>query len=266
MEKITVKTKIKLLAIVGRQQKIVFKTLDMTSRQVGQLDKLIRNNKDEHVKLAILPGKEFLDIPAIESDVMLVAMDCTGKGQNLKVSGFHAPSEQIKQLKDYIESESEIVLQIEQTQEKMIDETPTEENTESSSQESEDSEEGFDDNEPGQSLVSGHESKVYEVNESGNITNPEVITVKLPKNYGTMIAMSFGRSNDNWYFGYDLNIGNNGIGVPCGLDGGENIHQAIETAKAKIFEFIDKQKTYKYARQAKKKIEKAIEDWKFENT
>lgn len=274
MEKIAVKTKIKLWAIAGKKQHIVFKTLDMTSRQVANLDKLIRNNKDEHIKLTISPDNESLDIPGIESAVKLISMDCTGKGQHLKVSEFRCPDNRMEQLKEYIESESEIIVTIEQTQEKLIDETPEDTHHEEHKEkedlhpahykEDDDFDEtDSDDNQP---------AKEYTVNENGVITNPEVITVKLPKNYGTMCAMSLGKSNANWYFGFDIEIGNQQKkkfvdttfprDVPYkDINLCKTVYEAVQAAKKEIFEFIDQKKKYVYAKQAKAKIESAVEKW-----
>lgn len=257
MEKIAVKTKIKLWAVVGKQQKIVFKSFDMTSRQVGNLDKLIRNNKDEHVKLSINPDDNHLDIPAIESAVKLLGMECTGKGQHLKVSGFRCVEDKLDVLKQYIENESEIIITFEQSQEKMFDETPEEPCDETR--------ESYDDPDSLDDYDDKPVAKEYIVNENGVITNPEVIKFKLPKKYNASVEIKIGKSNNIWYYGYDITIGNEGVGVPCDIHGTSQLDLAVGYAIDMIIRYIECREGFKFFKQTKKIIEKTVEDWKFEN-
>jgi len=253
MDKIAVKTKITEWGTVGEKEKISFELLDFSPAQVAKIDRAIRNNGEDKYRMTIEPEQKQLQFAPVVSEVRLVSMNCMSGGQKLKIADFSSHDNSAKAIKAMVQAGTQVVITFEEIQGKLFGETEDKERP------------GLDDNQPDPGDESRGIRDDFEVNENGVITNPQVITVKLPKNYGTMCVMSLGKSNDNWYFGYDLSIGHEANGSPCSNDGGENIYTALMSAKNEIYEFIDRQKTFKYAKQAKKKIEKAIDNWLFEN-
>lgn len=254
MEKIAVKTKIKKLELGCRKQNIEFKAFDMTSRQVANVDKIIRNNDNEYIRLTIEPEIERMEIEPIVSVVKLVAMECAGKGQHIKIAGFKAAGDKLDQINNYINNESDVIITFEQTQEKLIDETPIEENTESSSQ-------------AGSTMGESEDYEDSELNtQNSELSSPKDMELKLPPKWNTHCLITIESSNGKFQAGYTLKIGNM-IDSQLVKDSPEyyELNSCLTNIKNHMFAFIDAQENFKQTKPLKKKIEKAIEDFKFEN-
>ena len=258
METIELKTKIKKLEIGCRKQHIEFKAFDMTSRMVSNVDKLIRNNDTEYVKMTIGPENEKLDIEPIVSVVKLVAMECAGKGQHIKIAGFRTSGNKFDIINNYINCESDVSVTFEQTQEKMIDETP---------EETVDRVQGIGDNDSDLLVC-------YEGNSSTGLgqasDGPKDIELKLPPKWGVKVYIKFDKFEvgkiEYWQYGFVVKIGNiekAGSFDECGHY--EKLNDCTYNLKQELESFIDAQENFKQAKPLKKKIEKALEDFKFEN-
>lgn len=116
MEKITTKTKILLWGVIGEKEKIDFDLCDFSSEQVGTLDRLVRIDGDNKVRMTIVPEQKGLQITAITAEVGLVSLSCREKGQKLKVRGFKSPDERATALKRMSAADTPILLTIEEIQ------------------------------------------------------------------------------------------------------------------------------------------------------
>lgn len=254
MEKIAVKTKIKKLELGCRKQNIEFKAFDMTSRQVANVDKIIRNNDNEYIRLTIEPEIERMEIEPIVSVVKLVAMECAGKGQHIKIAGFKSAGDKLDQINNYINNESDVVITFEQTQEKLIDETPIEKNTESSSQ-------------AGSTMGESEDYEDSELNtQNSELSSPRDIELKLPPKWGARCYIKIGKVGLNWKYGFIIKIGN--VDKSDAFDTSveyDTLEDCIYNLKQELDAFIDAQENFKQTKPLKKKIEKAIEDWIIEN-
>lgn len=246
MEKIAVKTKIKTLELGCRKQHIEFKAFDMTSRQVANVDKIIRNNENEYIRLTIGPEVERMDIEPIVSVVKLVAMECAGKGQHIKIAGFKTSGDKLDIINQYINSEADVLVTFEQTQEKLIDETPedTTDSTPSTNSGQADSPQAGDPQEQAKD-----------------------IELKLPKTWGTQCMITIDSEDGKYRAGYTLKIGHV-VDSELLKDSPEyyEADSCMKNIKNHMFAFIDAQENFKHSKPLKKKIEAAVEKWMLENT
>ncbi len=264
MEKIVLKTKIKTLGLGCRKQHIEFKAFDMTSRLVANVDKMIRNNDNEYIRLTINPESEGLGIEPIVSVVKLVAMECAGKGQHIKIAGFKASGDKLDVINQYINSESDVMITFEQTQEKLIEETPDETADSEQGIGNSDDSDGFDDNKPGapsdDSPVTNHQSLTT------NDEEPKDIEIKIPKNWGAQCMITIESKESKYRAGYTLKIGHmvdsNLLKESPDYD---EANSCIINITNLMFAFIDDQKEFKHGKPLKKKIQSAVEKWQLEN-
>lgn len=115
MDRITSKTKILLWGIVGEKEKIDFDLCDFSPDQVGDLDRLVRED-DAKVRLTIEPEQKKLQIAPITSEVRLVSLSCRTKGQKLKIADFRSPDERATAIKRMCAADTPILLCIEEIQ------------------------------------------------------------------------------------------------------------------------------------------------------
>lgn len=116
MEKIATKTKILLWGVVGEKEKIDFELCHFSSDQVAQLDRMVRADGDNTVRLTIEPEQKKLQIAALQANVGLVSLSCREKGQKLKIRGFRSPDERATALKRMSAADTPILLTIEEIQ------------------------------------------------------------------------------------------------------------------------------------------------------
>jgi len=235
--KIAVKTKITEWGAAGDKEKISFDILDFSPDQVGDIDRLIRNNSEDPVSLSIEPIQKKLQIAPIVSQVRLVSMNCMTGGQKLKIADFKSPDERATAMKRLTASDTQITLTLEDVQGKLFDE------------QKETNKIDFD-------------KADYKVNENGVVVNPKQIIVNFPKGYNTTCTISYAFS-EKWFSGYDIKIGH--IGSESWVDtndpGFVNLNAALDNASVKIFDFIEAQKKYKYKKQAATAVIKAVENY-----
>lgn len=246
MEKIAVKTKIKKLELGCRKQNIEFKAFDMTSRQVANVDKIIRNNDNEYIRLTIEPEIERMEIEPIVSVVKLVAMECAGKGQHIKIAGFKAAGDKLDQINNYINNESDVIITFEQTQEKLIDETPKDIG---------DGGQGIGDSE-------SEDSKDSELStQNSELSSPKDIELNLPPKWNTHCYIKIGSVGEYWQYGFIIKIGN--VEKAAAFDDPveyDTLEDCIYNLKQELDAFIDARENFKQIKPLKKKIEKAIEE------
>jgi len=125
MEKITTKTRILLWGVVGDKEKIDFELCDFSSDQVGDLDRLVRADGENKVRMTIEPEQKALQIGDITCDVGLVSLSCRGKGQKLKVRGFKSPDERAAALKRMAGADTPILLTIGEIQGSLFEKQET---------------------------------------------------------------------------------------------------------------------------------------------
>jgi hypothetical protein len=116
MDKIATKTKILLWGVVGDKEKIDFDLCDFSSDEVGQLDRLVRADGDDQVRVTIEPEQKKLQIGVITASVGLVSLSCRKKGQKIKIRGFKSPDERATALKRMCAADTPILLSIEEIQ------------------------------------------------------------------------------------------------------------------------------------------------------
>lgn len=117
MEKlIATKTKVLLWAVMGEKERLDFDLCDFSPEQVGGLNRLIREDGENSVRLTIDPEQKKLQIAPITVVVRLVSLYCRGKGQKLKIGGFASPDERATAIKRLIAAETPVVLTIEPIQ------------------------------------------------------------------------------------------------------------------------------------------------------
>lgn len=248
MENIEFKAQIAELGVKCLERKIEFKFIRMTTRQVGLVAKLKRENKKERVKMTIEPVNKDLEIKPIVSPVFINNIGENDKGTYFKVSGFILPENQILDAVRYIDSKADIILVLEPLQEKI----KTDSESDSMFDESEP---GFDDNNSG-----GPADKFTDE------PDPLDINLKIPPKWNSQCHIKIGKVGKNWKYGYIIKIGNVESSEPFDeCIEYDDIGDCIYNLKQQINTFIDGQKNFNQSNALKKKIEKAIEDWIFEN-
>ena len=286
MEKIAVKTKINFLTFAGETEKIGFNVLDFAPDQVAAIDRLIRNNKEDPVRLTIEPENKQLQYAPIVSHVRLVSMNCMGTGQKIKIADFKSTDDRATTLKRLVTSGTQVVVTIEPVQGRMFDETKASDERRVTSDnypcaelkgaddiEDADLSDIDDEDRETQNSKLGTQNSVNDkgeevkVNESGVITNPTVIKVSFPKTYRTKCQINIANWEGGWFYGYNIDIPNRGCGRPIVVSDGkyESSASALAAAVLDIGRWFDDDKKYKYHKPAKKKIEKVINDWLFEH-
>lgn len=114
------KTKILAWAVVGDKEKIDFDLCDFSPDQVAQLDRLIRAEGDNKVRIEIAPEQKKLQIEPITSTVRLVSLACRTKGQKIKVGDFKSPDERAMAIKRMSAADTPIFLSISEIQTTML--------------------------------------------------------------------------------------------------------------------------------------------------
>jgi hypothetical protein len=244
--KIAVKTKITEWGTVGDKEKISFDLLDFSPDQVADIDRLIRNNNEDPVRMKIEVIQKKLEILPIESQIRLVSMNCMSGGQKLKIADFKSPDTRATALKRMVNTDTQVTLTIEGVQGNLF------EDTESAGQPAE-----ADDEKP----------EAFEINDSGVVVNPRTIDVKFPKAYRTVCNIKFAYS-EKWFIGFYIKIGLEIKLVDVNLNnpGFVKLADALDDAAAKVCEWLDSQEKYKYKKQAKTAILKAVENYLEANT
>ncbi|MEN6335292.1 MAG: hypothetical protein ABFE01_13665, partial [Phycisphaerales bacterium] len=120
---VTTKTKILAWGVAGEKEKLDLDLCDFSADQVGELDRLIRADGDDKVKITLTPEQKKLQIEPITSTVKLVSMSCRTKGQKLRVSGFHSPDERAPAIKRMSAADTPILLTISEIQPAMFGRT-----------------------------------------------------------------------------------------------------------------------------------------------
>jgi hypothetical protein len=290
--KIAIETTIKRWATMKGCEHIEFTKLKCSSEQVAEIDYIISNGlKGDIVTLTIEAAQKKLQIPAIISPIKLTGIDCRKSGKKLIVTGFKSPNERAEIMKRLTDIETPITITIEDKQGKLpidnqqtFDEIPkgkrSRKKSDDRQQTTDKNDEDFDDNPdvtPSDDLTGDQELETgdqrpatsdYEVNEEGVITNPTEIKVELPKTYRTKVAIRFGCIEKLWYFGLDIEVPKVALDTPVNISTNAyaSVTDCLKYAKETAFEFIEAYKGFKYGRQVKAKIEKAIDEWLFENT
>jgi len=233
---IAVKTTIISWMVVGEKERIVFDKLDFSPDQVSQIDRLIRHNDQDKARLTIEPVQKQLQFKPIEAIVRIVNMNCTNGGQKIKIADFISSDESARALKAMVAAATQVMVTIEQIQEHLFEEG--------------------DSHQP-----SGISSEPKQV--TGYPECPETITVKLPKTYNCECRITIAKDGDGYSGNFYLKIGNYQTTETSEI-WGTTQRQALQDAKNDIFESIDNH-GHKNEKQLKKKIEKAIDEWVFEN-
>ncbi|MEN6336622.1 MAG: hypothetical protein ABFE13_24825 [Phycisphaerales bacterium] len=117
---VTTKTKILAWAVAGEKEKLDLDLCDFSADQVGELDRLIRADGDDKVRITLAPEQKKLQIEPITSVVKLVSMSCRTKGQKLRISGFHSPDERATAIKRMSAADTPILLTITEIQPTMF--------------------------------------------------------------------------------------------------------------------------------------------------
>lgn len=250
MEKIASKTKIKELDLKCKKMDISFKLLDLTSRQVGNMNRLIRDSDNDYVGLTISADDKELEIPDIQSNVKLAKMELIGKGQHLKITGFKVSGDKLETLNNYIDSEAWVIITIEQTQSVMINESGDDA---THHEEHEESEDGFDDN-PSTTSAGSDEKRI-----------PDIV-LKLPPKWGVKCSIKIAFVEGYWRYGYVLKIGNaEDINEFDKSDLYEDLIACCDGLISDFDIFISAQTGFKQKAALKKKILNAVEEFQTKN-
>ncbi len=238
--KIAVKTKINEWGAAGDREKIVFDLLDLSPDQVGDIDRAIRHNSEDPVRMTIEPVQKKLQIPPIISQVRLVSMNCMTGGQKLKIADFKSPDERATAMKRLTASDTQIKLILEDVQGKLFDDQKDQKQID------------FD-------------KADYTVNKNNVVENPSVLEVKLPKSYGTKISIKWARIEGKFFIGLDIENRKSGTGFPISTEDVSNppfdsLSDALITAQDKICAFI-KENKFKHDKQIRTKVIKAVENY-----
>lgn len=240
--KIAVKTKITEWGTVGDKEKISFELLDFSPDQVADIDRLIRNNNEDPVRMTIEVIQKKLEILPIESQVRLVSMNCMSGGQKLKIADFKSPDTRATALKRMVNTDTQIILTIEAVQGNLFNDTDR------------------PDQQSAASAADDEKTEDFKVNDNGVIENPKQITVNFPKTYKTTCVISYAFS-DEWYSGYDINVSHFGEYLPVSKNHlrFDTLEEALENAQLQVCEWIENQPKYKYKKQAQTAVIKAVE-------
>jgi len=238
--KIAVKTKITEWGAAGDKEKISFDILDFSPDQVGDIDRLIRNNSEDPVSLSIEPIQKKLQIAPIVSQVRLVSMNCMTGGQKLKIADFKSPDERATAMKRLTASDTQITLTLEDVQGKLFDE------------QKETNKIDFD-------------KADYTVNDAGVVENPTVLKIELPKNYKTKINIEWARVEGKFYCGCEIEGRNTSLGIPVKINHPNNppfdsLADALITAQDKICAYV-KDNKFKNHKQIQTKVIKTVENY-----
>jgi hypothetical protein len=232
MEKIVVKTKINMWAAVGDKEKIVFDTFDFAPDQVAAIDRLIRHNKEDKVSMTIEPENKQLQFGTVESNVRLVSMNCMGKGQKIKIADFKSSDERASTLKRMVESETVVIITIEQIQGGLFDDK--------------ENRPGLDDNQP---------------------DPQEDIEIKTPKKWGVRCLIKIGTFEERWRYGYCIKIGNvDKVEEMKASADYSDLHTCCEHLLDTLYKFINEQGGFKQSKSLKKKILDAVEKYQLDNS
>jgi len=182
--------------------------------------------------MTIEPEQKQLQFAPVVSEVRLVSMNCMSGGQKLKIADFSSHDNSAKAIKAMVQAGTQVVITFEEIQGKLFDK----------SEESE--QKGLDDNLP----------------------NPQDIQIKIPPKWDTQCMITIESKEGVTKAGYTLKIGH--VIDSYLLKDSPEYHEAsicFTNIKNHMFVFIDQQENYTHSRQLRKKIEKVIDDWLYEN-
>ena len=242
--KIAAKTTIKRWMITEGKEVLEFDKLDFSPDQLSNLDRILTNKEDgDKLFIELVPVQKQLQILPISSGIKIIGIDCRKSGKKLLISNFKSPDDRAVVMKRMADTKTPIKVTIEDVQGKLYKDND-------------------DSARAAPTPADDEKPEAFEVNDSGVIVNPKHIIVAFPKTYKTTCTINFAFS-DEWYSGFEIEIGHAGASSPVSKNHlrFDTLFEALENARLQICAWIDDQKSYKYKKQAKTAVIKAVDKY-----
>ena len=242
--KAAVKTFIDEWSVSEGKEKITFPKLDFSPDQVGNLDRILRDTENK-VTMTISVVKKKLQFEPIVYQVHIVSINCMNGGQKLKISGFKSPDSRAVAMKSLADTKEPVTITIEDKQQRLFDDSDKDKSKEGEQKEFE---------------------PAPEPNENGVFESPNEIEVKLPKSYRTKLVLFWVRYKGKFYTGFDLTHSRIGTKRPVRLSDAafNSLYDCLIVFMSQdslISKVIDEATNYKYKKQLKAAIRKAVKSY-----